>query len=183
MIEVLVQLFIPLFVLGLAYIIGSAVERAHFASIERRERALLPKVTAINLERAPAQWQVRNPELVSASVVVSVDHFKRFLASFRLVFGGRVRSYETLLERGRREALLRLQERAFASGRNAVINVRLESARISSQLSNGKGTTGIEVLAYGTAVVAEVGAHPQLTHAPATPLTAGIPQPAVPVAR
>lgn len=181
--EVLLQVFIPVFVLGVTYVIGSSVERAHFSSLARRERSLQRRMTAITLERAPEAWQVRNPKLVSASVVISVDHFKRFLAGFRLFFGGRVRSYESLLERGRREALLRLQERALANGRNAVINVRLETAQISSQLSNGKGTTGIEVLAYGTAVVAEIGPTPQLAYAPETPLTARMPPQAVPVAR
>ena len=44
--------------------------------------------------------------------MVSVDYFKRFLAGLRMIFGGRVSSYESLLDRARREALLRMRLQA-----------------------------------------------------------------------
>jgi uncharacterized protein YbjQ (UPF0145 family) len=57
---------------------------------------------------------------VSGSVVVSVDYFKRFLAGLRTLVGGRVTSYETLLDRARREAILRCKEtRAGAATRRS----------------------------------------------------------------
>ena len=36
--------------------------------------------------------------LVSGNVVVSVDHFKRFLAGLRNIVGGRLKAYETILD-------------------------------------------------------------------------------------
>ena len=48
----------------------------------------------------------------SSRVVISLDHFKRFLAGLRALVGGRIRSYETLLDRARREALMRMKEAA-----------------------------------------------------------------------
>ena len=63
---------------------------------------------------------------------------------------GYATSYETLLDRGRREALLRLKESAREAGYRAVINVRLETSRLANRRRDGKGTTGVEILAFGT---------------------------------
>ncbi|MBW2399217.1 MAG: heavy metal-binding domain-containing protein, partial [Deltaproteobacteria bacterium] len=94
---------------------------------------------------------------VSGSVVISVDYFKRFLAGLRQFVGGRVKSYETILDRARREAVLRLKEEAAAAGYAAVINVRLETARMANG-RNGSGIAGLEVLAYGTGIKLRHGA-------------------------
>lgn len=112
------------------------------------------QVTAISVESTET-WVTSDPAMVTGSVVISMDYWKRFLSSFRMLFGGEVRAYRSLMERARREAVLRMQENAQAMGRNAVVNVRLESTKVASALSGGKGTTGVEVLAYGTAVRAQ----------------------------
>jgi uncharacterized protein YbjQ (UPF0145 family) len=88
--------------------------------------------------------------MVAGNVVVSLDYFKRFLASLRNLVGGRVGSYETLLDRARREAVLRLKQQAMQRGYGAVINLRLETTRMANASRGGKGTAGIEVLAFGT---------------------------------
>ncbi|MCH6588380.1 MAG: YbjQ family protein, partial [Proteobacteria bacterium] len=89
--------------------------------------------------------------LVVAAVVISVDYFKRFVAGLRMIFGGRVHTYESLLDRGRREALLRMQERAKELGANMIFNVRLETSSISKGARRSVGS--VEVLAYGTAII------------------------------
>jgi uncharacterized protein YbjQ (UPF0145 family) len=83
--------------------------------------------------------------------VISVDYFKRFLAALRNLFGGRVTSYESLLDRARRESLLRMKEQAAALGAAMVFNVKYETASISKGRGNSIGS--IEVLAYGTALI------------------------------
>ena len=60
--------------------------------------------------------------------------------------------YETLLDRGRREAILRMRERAQSQGYDGVLNVRLETSQLASTRPDGQGTGGIEILAFGTAV-------------------------------
>ena len=45
-----------------------------------------------------------------------------------------------------------MTEHAVAEGYDAVINVRLETSRLASSRGNGKGTSGVEMLAFGTAV-------------------------------
>ena len=141
----------PIALLVFAYLIGSLIERRHFAKIRKRESNLrgFPVMT---FERLPERWRVSNARLVSGSIVVSLDYFKRVIAGLRAIVGGRVKTYEPLLERARREALLRMAEDAKRSGYDAVINVRLETSRLANAAGNGNGTAGVEMLAFGTAV-------------------------------
>ncbi|MFT6733724.1 MAG: hypothetical protein ACJAS9_001914 [Polaribacter sp.] len=44
-----------------------------------------------------------------------MDYFKRFLAGLRNIFGGRVVTYESLVDRARREAILRMKEKCPAA--------------------------------------------------------------------
>ena len=89
--------------------------------------------------------------LFLGSVVISADYFKIFASSLRNLVGGRVVVYESLLDRGRREAILRMKEQAIAWGGTQIYNVRLETSNIGSQ-AGGRGLAAIEVTAYGTAI-------------------------------
>ena len=64
-------------------------------------------------------------------MVVSLDYFKRFAAALRIIFGGRIKAFEPLMDRGRREAILRMKQDAVAAGYDAIINVRLATSRIA----------------------------------------------------
>ena len=143
------QLGMALLLLAGAYLTGSAIERHHFRRIRRREEGWR-RLPAITLEAVPQSWEVAGSGLVTGNVVVSLDYFKRFLAGLRGIVGGRVASYETLLDRARREAVLRLKETASRRGFHAVINVRLDTSRLASARGDGQGTAGVEVLAFGT---------------------------------
>ena len=153
--EALINLGLPLALLLLAYFTGSSVEHKHYRSIRKREREL-QALPAITFRTPPARWEIAESGFGSGSGVVSVDYFKRFLAGLRQFVGGRVKSYETILDRARREAVLRLKEAAAAAGYGAVINVRLETTRMANG-RNGQGIAGLEVLAYGTGVRLERG--------------------------
>jgi uncharacterized protein YbjQ (UPF0145 family) len=61
-----------------------------------------------------------------------------------------VKSYESLVDRARREAILRMKEQAIERGAVVVTNVRIETSSISK--GQGKAIGSIEVLAYGTSV-------------------------------
>lgn len=140
------------FTLGLllaGLVFGTLLEHRHFQSIRRREEDArrLPTLSFV-----PEDWAGEDPTLVQGSAVVSLDYFKRFLSSWRAIFGGRMRSLEPLLERGRREALLRMKAEALRDGHDAIVNVRLATSRLANAKGDMKGTAGIEVLAYGTAI-------------------------------
>ena len=140
--------------LALGFFGGTLAERRHYASIRERERALL-RLPALTFETLPAGWTVKRCGLVSGSVVISLDYFKRFVAGLKNLVGGRLRSYESLLDRARREAVLRLKEEAKRRGFHAVANVRLETCSIASPRGENKGIAGIEILAFGTGVTVE----------------------------
>jgi uncharacterized protein YbjQ (UPF0145 family) len=142
------QLWVPLGLVLLGYGVGRVIERRHYASLRRRERDL-QGVVAISTRFPPAGVAAGPCVLVSGSVVVSSDYFKTFVAGFRNLFGGRFRGYETLLERARREALLRLKAQARERGAALVIGVRFHGTRVSAQT----GVPSVEMMAYGTALL------------------------------
>lgn len=150
LIEAAINLGVPLFLLALGYVAGTLAEKSHYKSIRVRELRLR-RMPTTNLRRPPPHWRVEHSGLVAGSTVVSVDYFKRFLAQLRNLVGGRVRSYESLLDRGRREAVLRMKEEASKAGFDAIINLRLETSSLAAPLRN-KGVAGIEVIAFGTAL-------------------------------
>lgn len=150
-VEVIVNVVTPLVLLVIGYFFGHIAETNHFKSIRMRELRHR-QFPAITNEGIPDTWNVEAAHLVTGHVVVSVDYFKRFLAWLRSLFGGEIAAYESIMDRGRREAVLRMKEIAIKQGYNAVINVRLESSRLASSNRQGKGTAGIEILAFGTAI-------------------------------
>ena len=138
-----------LFLIALGYGFGRLAEHRHYRSILAREdrmRDIIP----VTIKRVPEQGSPPETQLVAGNVVISVDYFKRIVAFLRMIFGGRVHTYESLLDRARREAILRMQAQARELGAAMIFNVRLETSSISK---GARGATGsVEVLAYGTAV-------------------------------
>lgn len=134
--------------ISLGYFFGRRAEKKHYQSIIRREKALLHLPATSGKHPLGNPRPVQRSHLARGSVVVSVDYFKRMLAGLRNFLGGSVQSYETLLDRARREAVLRLKE--SCPGADEIVNLRLETASISKGANNSIGS--VEVLAYGTAV-------------------------------
>jgi uncharacterized protein YbjQ (UPF0145 family) len=139
-------LFLGLLVLG--YGVGHFLEKRHFKSIEQREQALLHLVTTSSRYPVGDLPHITHSELVKGSCCISVDYFKRIVAGLRKLFGGNLRSYESLLDRSRREAILRLKE--SCPGATQIINLRIETSSIFKGHAQQTGT--VEVLAYGTAI-------------------------------
>ncbi|MFK8068761.1 MAG: YbjQ family protein [Gammaproteobacteria bacterium] len=131
------------------YIFGSYNERKHYRSIIEREKKY-QDLFVLNTHKREND-PVFESHLVTGSVVVSVDYFKRITASLVNIFGGNISAYESLLDRGRREAMLRMQEESAKLGAVSIKNIRYETSSISKNARSSMGT--IEVLAYGTAMI------------------------------
>jgi len=143
------DLIVFLTLLALGYGFGRIAEKSHYRSIIEREKKLrnLPVIAS----KIPPMDQAYNSALVTGNVVISVDYFKRFIAGLRNLVGGRVSAYETLIDRARREAVLRMKEQAKEMGAVMVFNVKFETASISQ---GARGTVGsVEVFSYGTAMI------------------------------
>jgi len=145
-------LLITLALLALGYFAGQHAEKKHYRSIFEREKQL-ENLPAVNLKNpALLTQEVELATLVAGNTVVAVDYFKVFLAKLRNIFGGRVASYESLLDRARREATLQLKEQAQGLGADLVMNIRVETSPLGvSQTRKSMGS--VEALAYGTAIV------------------------------
>lgn len=144
------DLVIFLALLSAGYVFGRYNERRHFRSIREREQAMR-ELLVFSERFPPPQAGPVECVLVVGSCVVAFDYFKNFVAGLRNLFGGRLTSYETLLERARREALLRMKQEAADLGATMIVNVKIETSSISGEQQNALGT--VEVMAYGTALV------------------------------
>ena len=79
---------------------------------------------------------------------ISARHAGRDIAAFlKNIVGGEIREYTKMMAESREQALDRMIEEAEQRGANAIINVRFATSMIMQSAS--------EILAYGTAVVAE----------------------------
>jgi len=146
------QLVIFVLLIAVGYTAGTIAEKKHYTSIKAREQALLhlPAIPFRNLPMDPKK--VIKAEMVTGSAVIAVDYFKQLLAGLRNIFGGNVKSYESLIDRARREALLRMKE--AAGDASVIVNVRIETSTIGKSKGKQKSTS-VEALAYGTALTIE----------------------------
>ena len=150
--EVVVQLgfFIVLLTIGLLF--GRANERKHFRELAELEETLRDIVVCNGRSRAD-EGAFRSGALVVGSVVIAEDYFKRVAAGLKSLIGGNLIAYESLLERGRREAIVRMKTEARQLGASVVVNVRLETASLSEDWSGRRPIFSAEFIAYGTALV------------------------------
>lgn len=142
------ELILFVTMLATGYFFGRYAEKKHYQSILEREKLYLHLPTTSSKRPMGILPPVRNCKLVSGSVVISVDYFKRILAGLHNFFGGQVSAYETLVDRARREAILRMKE--SCPNATQLINLRIETSSISKGAKQQIGS--VEVLAYGTAI-------------------------------
>lgn len=137
----LVQVAIPVCIIVISYIFCIIIERNHLASLRIREQRWIHVPVVVN-EKAFLEEGVRHAQMVGAGVVISAGKFGVFIATLCSYFGGRVSVYESLLDRARREAMLRMKENA--RGAFAIVGVRLITTKIRED--------AVEACAVGTAL-------------------------------
>jgi len=141
------QFLLPLLLLLTGLLAGKIIEKRHLKRLDAKE-AELKGIIQCNLGSTTKVISASDSTLVSGSVVIATDHFKVFLAFFRNIFGGEMKSYNSLMIRARREAIVRMLEEAKVFNARIVTNIRFETATIQGKKKYG----GIEVFAYGTAI-------------------------------
>jgi uncharacterized protein YbjQ (UPF0145 family) len=145
------QIVAPVVLIIIGVLAGRVNERRHWRSLATRE-AQVRDVPVVNTKRLPEgmEPQVEWARLCVGEVVIASDYFKSFAAMLKNLIGGRIRAFETLIERGRREAALRAVEQARIAGANLVMNIRFETATVGR--GSRRGMPMAEILAYGTAI-------------------------------
>ena len=150
MLETVVQflinnaIFIILFSVG--WFFGRRHERAHLNDLAKSEKVLGHIIVSNERFYQPQLAEHSHGELVIGSVVIAQDYFKMIVAGIMNLFGLNLTTYETLLDRARREALVRMRLQAKYLSYNQIYGVRLEVTNINQMGSM------VEAIAYGTAV-------------------------------
>ena len=134
-----------LFVVG--WFFGSRHERQHLARLKIAELELNHIIVSTERFYQPKMNTGTQGELVLGSVVIAQDYFKMVIARVLSIFGKNLTTYETLLDRARREAVVRMRTQAQAAGYNHIYGLRFEVSNI-----NQLGSM-VEAIAYGTAVI------------------------------
>ena len=144
---------LPAAVLFVGWLVGHLSETKHERSLAAREEAL-KDVETTDLRNPPGFAGAEGPcSLVSGEAVVASDTFKTWVFGLKNIVGGESKTFTRLFDRARREALLRMKERARELGCNAVCNVRFDSADIGGNAAGAqkKGSNMAVALVSGTA--------------------------------
>ena len=143
-----------LILLGITFLTGTFIEKRHFDNIKKREIALIRKpIINFGAKTWDTKRKIKKIELVTGECVISGDYFKNFVTSLKNIFGGRLTTFESILDRGRREAILRMREKA--RGANFIINARIESVMLNETYNAQESVPQCAIIAYGTAITYE----------------------------
>lgn len=145
------DLIVFLVLLGLGLVWGRFNERRHYRSITKRE-AQLKDVLVFNERKPPAALGARKTVIAMGAVVIAEDYFKRVMAMLISLVGGRMTVYESLMDRGRREAILRMKAQAAKQGAWMIFDVHVETSSLSEDRTNN-AMFSAEFIAYGTALI------------------------------
>ncbi len=154
LISLLIDALPFLALLAVGFLAGRIAERRHVARLAAQERDMVSMLVT-DLRSFPGAAGGRgatDPILVIGEAVVATDYFKSFAARLRKILGGELRSYQTLMERARRQAMVNMLRGARDAGYDAVCNVRMETADIGGAgMESRRGMTTVAMLAWGTA--------------------------------
>ena len=144
---------LPAAVLFVGWLVGHLSETKHERSLAAREEAL-KDIETTDLRNPQGFAGAEGPcSLVSGEAVVASDTFKTWVFGLKNIVGGESKTFTRLFDRARREALLRMKERARELGCDAVCNVRFDSADIGGNAAGAKkkGSNMAVALVSGTA--------------------------------
>ncbi|QKW83653.1 MULTISPECIES: YbjQ family protein [Acinetobacter] len=138
-----IVIFAILFSVGFGF--GRFNERKHLQYLDEQEQRL----AYIRVNNSRFIESTFPGHMISSNVVISHDYFKYAIANVQNMLGGRLTSYESVVERARREAIVRLKLEAEKIGADQIMGIRLSTTELGMQ--GGM----VEVFAYGTAIQAK----------------------------
>lgn len=135
-----IVIFAILFSVGFGF--GRYNERKHLQYLDEQEQRL----AYIRVNNSRFNESTFPGHMISSNVVISHDYFKYAIANVQNMLGGRLTSYESVVERARREAIVRLKLEAEKMGADQIMGIRLSTTELGMQGGI------VEVFAYGTAI-------------------------------
>ncbi|MBQ9245093.1 heavy metal-binding domain-containing protein [bacterium] len=147
----MIDLIFLITLLVVTYTTGRIIEKKHYKNIQQREIALIKKpIISWGAKKWTTSRKIKNIKMVTGEVVIAGDYFKSFVAGLKNIVGGRLSTYESILDRGRREAILRMREKA--RGANIIVNARIETVMLNQIMTEKNMPPHCAIIAYGTAI-------------------------------
>ena len=117
---------------------------------EKQEGKMLQSDKHLSTSSSMTSMTAESSTLLHVSICVGPSWGQIFFMWFKSLFGGRLHSYDVVLDYGRREVLLRLNQQAKALGCSSIVNIRIETSTVSFAKNNNNKTSSVEFLAFAT---------------------------------
>ena len=127
----------------------------------RKRKVLLERESATSfvsgdalstLSKPLGNREIREFRMMMSSVVMSPSWVQMWIGGIISLVGGEINVFTKVVDWARREAKQRLREQVSEAGFDGVINLRLETSMLTKTGGGKDRTSGVEILAYGTAI-------------------------------
>ena len=120
--------------------------------LERESQSAIKGDVISTLSKPLGDREIKQTKMVMASVVMSPSWVQMTIGGIMSIFGGQINVFTKVIDWARREAQQRLREKVAEEGYDEVINMRIETTMLSRTRGGKDRTSGVEILAYGTAI-------------------------------
>ena len=119
---------------------------------EKQQGNMLQSDQHLSTQSLMTTMTAESSTLLHVSICVGPSMGQIFFMWCKGIFGGRLHSYDVVLDYGRREALHRLNQQARELGCSSMVNIRIETSTVSFAKNNKNSTSSVEFLAFATGI-------------------------------
>ena len=119
---------------------------------EAKEGKMLQSGQHLSTQAPMTTMTAQSSTLLHVSICVGPSMGQIFFMWVKSLFGGQLRSYDVVLDYGRREVLLRLNQQAKALQCSSMVNIRIETSTVSFAKNDKSKTSSVEFLAFATGI-------------------------------
>jgi len=120
--------------------------------LERETQAAIKGDALSTLSKPFGDREIKQTKMLMANVVMSPSWVQMWIGGIMSLFGGQINVFTKVVDWARREAQQRLREKVAEEGFDEVINMRIETTMLTRTKGGKDRTSGVEILAYGTAI-------------------------------
>lgn len=117
---------------------------------EKQQGKLMENESVLSTSSRMTNFSAPSSTLLHVSICVGPSTGQMFFMWIKSIFGGRLHSYDVILDYGRREVLQRLHEQAVSLDCSSMINIRIETSTVSFAKNQNNKTSSVEFLAFAT---------------------------------
>ena len=119
---------------------------------EAKEGKMLQSGQHLSTQSPMTTMTAQSSTLLHVSICVGPSMGQIFFMWVKSLFGGQLGSYDVVLDYGRREVLLRLNQQAKALQCSSMVNIRIETSTVSFAKNDKSKTSSVEFLAFATGI-------------------------------